>query len=99
LSGIFFLRDRFVTHALRRALRAWLAASVLAACTPTPSKPPASQVNLGGFPPTFRDGYNDGCRSAQGGSTRRDDKRYAEDRQYAAGWRDGFDICKREKGS
>ena len=36
-----------MAHALRRALGAWLAASVLAACTPTPSKPPASQVNLG----------------------------------------------------
>jgi hypothetical protein len=79
-------------------LGALLAAAALAGCAPSPSKPPESQMNLAGFPPAFRDGYNDGCRSAQAWSTRRDDKRYAEDRQYAAGWRDGYDICKRKKG-
>ena len=84
-------------HRVARWVAAALAAAVVAACTPTPSKAPESQVNLAGFPPAFRDGYNEGCRSAQSGSSRRDDKRYAEDRQYAAGWRDGFDMCKRKK--
>jgi hypothetical protein len=75
-----------------------IAAAAMVSCTPPASKPPESKVNLTGFPPAFRDGYNDGCRSAQASSTRRDDKRYAEDRQYASGWRDGFDMCKRKKG-
>jgi hypothetical protein len=69
----------------------------LAACTAPGSKPPESHVNLTGFPPAFRDGYNDGCRSAQSLFTQRDDKRFASDRQYAAGWRDGNDMCKRKK--
>jgi hypothetical protein len=71
--------------------------ALILGCSPAPSKPPESTVNLAGFPPGFRDGYGDGCRSAQAKTTRRDEKRYGEDRQYAAGWRDGFDICKRKK--
>jgi hypothetical protein len=69
-----------------------LVTALMAACAP--SKPPESKVNLAGFPPAFRDGYNAGCKSAQSGWNRRDDKRYAADRQYAAGWRDGYDMCK-----
>jgi hypothetical protein len=72
-----------------------MAAVLAAACTGNSSKPPSSSVNLAGFPPAFRDGYNDGCRSATG-TSRRDDKRFAQDRQYASGWRDGFDMCKRK---
>jgi hypothetical protein len=83
---------------MRNRWRAAALSAVLAAgCSPTPSKAPASSVNLAGFPPAFQDGYNDGCRSARGPS-RRDDKRFADDRQYASGWRDGFDMCKRKKG-
>ena len=68
-----------------------IAAALVAACAP--SKPPPPAVNLTGFPPAFRDGYAAGCDSARRGIARRDDKRYAQDRQYAAGWRDGMDVC------
>jgi hypothetical protein len=67
----------------------------LPACSPTASRAPAPAVNLAGFPPAFKDGYADGCQSARS-ARRRDEQRFAEDRQYAAGWRDGFDVCKRE---
>lgn len=76
-----------------RGTAPWMlaAAVVLAACAPREPPPPA--VNLTGFPPAFRDGYVAGCESARRGITRRDEKRYAQDRQYAAGWRDGLDVC------
>lgn len=68
----------------------------LAGCSPTSPHTTTPSVNLAGFPPAFREGYADGCDSAKVFIERRDDKRYAEDRQYAAGWRDGFDICRRK---
>jgi hypothetical protein len=64
---------------------------LLAACAP--AQPPPPTVNLTGFPPAFQDGYAAGCESARRGVTRRDEMRYAQDRQYAAGWRDGQDLC------
>lgn len=53
-------------------------------------------VNLSGFPPAFRDGYADGCNSAKMllGS-KKDEPRFKSDAQYAQGWRDGYDICKK----
>jgi hypothetical protein len=71
-----------------------LATALLVACA-TP-KPPPPKVNLAGFPPAFRDGYADGCQSAKPYSAKhRDDARFARDTQYAAGWRDGYDICRK----
>jgi len=62
----------------------------------TPAKSPPPAVNLAGFPPAFKDGYNDGCQSVNAhAGTHRDEKRFASDRQYASGWRDGFDACSR----
>jgi hypothetical protein len=78
-------------------------ASVLAACAQAPlsqnrsSAPIASagaNANLSGFPPEFRQGYADGCASAKGPRVR-DEARNREQPQYASGWRDGFDICRR----
>jgi hypothetical protein len=97
LSGIFFEPFAMSKPIARLSSLAAVCIMAIAGCTPAPSKPPESTLNLAGFPPAFRDGYGDGCRSAQAGSTKRDAKRYEEDRQYAAGWRDGFDICKRKK--
>ena len=52
------------------------------------------QVNLAGYPPPFREGYLDGCNSArQNTQSIRDNERYKSDSMYAAGWRDGYDIC------
>lgn len=59
-----------------------------------PKSAPAAQLNLSGYPPAFRDGYNDGCASVRG-ATRRDAKRMKDDSQYASGWQDGYSICKR----
>ena len=55
-----------------------------------------AKVNLGGYPPAFRAGYADGCDSAKRlvGSTR-DEARFKSDPMYATGWRDGYDICKK----
>jgi hypothetical protein len=80
---------------VRRSRLPWRLAvlAVLATAGCAPSKPPPPQVNLTGFPPAFRDGYAAGCDSARRGTTQRDEKRFAQDRQYAAGWRDGLDAC------
>ena len=65
------------------------------ACAP---RPPAPNVNLGGYPPAFREGYLDGCKSARSTlSTLRDEARFKADSMYASGWSDGHDICTRRK--
>lgn len=70
-----------------------IALHALAGCAaPATSEKPG--VNLSGFPPEFREGYSDGCNSARSLVTRKDDKRMKSDPQYAAGWRDGYDMCK-----
>ncbi len=86
MSGIFLFWP------VRHALTALLLLVVTASCAPP--KPVAAPVNLSGFPPAFRDGYGDGCASA-GGRLHQDAKRYESDRQYASGWRDGLDACRR----
>jgi len=76
-----------------------LATACLAACsapplsspTVTPARP---NVNLSGYPPEFRQGYADGCNSVSARMVR-DEMRMKGDIQYAAGWRDGNDICKK----
>lgn len=62
--------------------------------SPGPSSPPRANVNLSGYPLEFKQGYADGCASA-GGRTVRNETRMKGDSQYALGWRDGHDICKR----
>jgi hypothetical protein len=74
-----------------------IAATLMAACAAP--KPPPPKMNLAGFPPAFRDGYADGCQSARpGASKRRDEARFTQDAQYASGWRDGYDICRKRPG-
>jgi hypothetical protein len=81
-----------------RTIAALILASVLVGACASP-KPPPPKVNLAGFPPAFRDGYADGCQSAKpGAAQRRDEGRFAHDRQYAMGWRDGYDICRKHPG-
>jgi hypothetical protein len=53
-----------------------------------------SEVNLSGYPREFKQGHADGCASSRGPLTR-NDQRFNSDAQYASGWRDGFDICRR----
>jgi len=79
---------------LARSTLLGLVLSTLLAGACAASKPPPPKVNLVGFPPAFQDGYADGCQSAKPLSPkRRDETRYLRDAQYAAGWRDGYDIC------
>ena len=79
-----------------------MVAMLIAGCaaTTSTSKPAPKpkidepQVNLAGYPPPFREGYLDGCNSArQNTQSIRDEERYKNDSMYAAGWRDGYDIC------
>ena len=81
-----------------------LATALAAGCASQPAPPtqpapaPKPSVNLSGFPPEFRQGYGDGCVSAQPNTARaRDEERYKSDANYAQGWRDGYDICRRRK--
>lgn len=58
----------------------------------------APNVNLAGYPPVFRAGYVDGCNSARRpGNPTKDEERFKNESQYAAGWRDGYDICLKKK--
>lgn len=68
----------------------------LAGCaSPDPDKP---NVNLGGYPPEFRQGYADGCASAQPLTRRtRDEARFKADANYAQGWADGYAICGKKR--
>jgi hypothetical protein len=72
-----------------------LAAALVCACA-APKKEP--NINLGGYPPEFRIGYLDGCHSARHAvGQKKDEARFKREPQYAAGWRDGYDICKKSK--
>jgi hypothetical protein len=69
---------------------------------PAPDSAPARvqkpTVNLAGYPPEFKQGYTDGCASAQPNAARtRNEQRFKADVQYAQGWRDGYDICQKRK--
>jgi hypothetical protein len=74
-----------------------LALSAMAIGCTTPEKKEPN-VNLAGYPPAFRAGYLDGCNSARRpSSAKKDEERFKQESQYAAGWRDGYDICSRQK--
>lgn len=68
----------------------------LASSCGTPEKK-APNVNLAGYPPVFRAGYVDGCNSATRYGAKKDEERFKREPQYAAGWRDGYDICSKKK--
>lgn len=80
------------------SFRQWalLALLTLASSCGTPEKK-APNVNLAGYPPVFRAGYVDGCNSATRSSPKKDEERFKREPQYAAGWRDGYDICSNKK--
>ena len=64
----------------------------------TPAPAPPAKVNLSGYPPEFKQGYADGCASAQPNAARkRDATRFKSDANYLQGWRDGYDICEKRK--
>lgn len=72
-----------------------LSLALLCACAGQKKEP---NVNLGGYPPEFRAGYVDGCESAKRTvGQKKDEQRFKSNPQYATGWRDGFDICSKQK--
>lgn len=82
-----------------RNLPALLILIAAAGCATQPQPPApaaAPAVNLSGYPPAFRQGYTDGCASVNA-ARQRDEARYKSDANYAQGWRDGYDICRRRK--
>ena len=58
-------------------------------------EPPPPNVNLGGFPLEYRQGYADGCASANG-AERKDPSRFAADGNYRTGWQDGLALCRKK---
>lgn len=79
-----------------RLIPAILALALAAGCTSQPAPAPQPEVNLSGYPSAFRDGYADGCASVNA-ARQRDEARFMSDANYAQGWRDGYDICRRRK--
>jgi hypothetical protein len=69
---------------------------ILIAAAGCATPPPEPAVNLSGYPPAFRDGYADGCASVNA-ARKRDEARFQSEANYAQGWRDGYDICRRRK--
>ncbi|HXX84953.1 MAG TPA: hypothetical protein VEN29_13345, partial [Casimicrobiaceae bacterium] len=61
---------------------------------PTTSSNPPANVNLQGFPLSYRQGYADGCASI-GAVEHKDAARFKNDGQYRTGWQDGFALCKK----
>lgn len=56
----------------------------------------AQNINLSGFPPEYRAGYDDGCSSAKFVLIpKKDTDRFKTDKLYAQGWKDGNDLCKK----
>ena len=92
------------TVALLRAGCAVALIALVAACAtqapapvaplPANREPPPPNVNLSGFPLPYRQGYADGCASAQG-PERKDAARFGEDPNYRTGWQDGVTLCKK----
>jgi hypothetical protein len=98
------MRKLLITGLVATALVAGCASEPTTTTTPPPPAPAQPRaptaaspgVNLSGYPPGFRVGYADGCSSVNA-AMKRDDARFKTDSDYAQGWRDGNDICKRRK--
>jgi hypothetical protein len=80
-----------------RMLACLLVGTVLASCASSNPAYRPQNINLSGYPPAYRAGYQDGCDTARlliG--LRKDAERFKTDSQYASGWRDGYDLCRRK---
>jgi len=69
-----------------------------AGCAVQPEPAPRPAANLSGYSAEFRQGHGDGCASAKSDAARvRDEKSMKADANYAQGWHDGYDFCRRQK--
>jgi hypothetical protein len=84
-----------ITPFLRQTLATAAAVLAVSGCAGTELAPP--EVNLSGYPGEFKQGYADGCDSARGWRTRKDEARYGEDVDYMMGWNDGYSVCGRRR--
>jgi len=73
-----------------------LLAILLAGCGATSGGGPG-QVNQSGFSTSFKQGYAEGCESADSRNRRRDESRYKTEADYMMGWNDGFSVCQRRR--
>jgi hypothetical protein len=85
---------QLVVMALATALMVGCASQPAPTRQPVPASKPS--VNLSGYPLEFRQGYTDGCASVNA-ARKRDEARFKADANYAQGWRDGYDICRRRQ--
>lgn len=69
--------------------------ALLAGCGAMAPERKAGPVNLSGYSSTFKQGYADGCESADARAQRRDEGRYKADADYMMGWNDGYSVCRR----
>jgi hypothetical protein len=68
------------------------------AAVPAPAQPaalPPPPVNLQGFPPSYQQGFADGCATGRG-AEKKDPTRYSADGNYRIGWVDGLAQCRRK---
>jgi hypothetical protein len=73
-------------------------AALLAGCGVfAPEHKPEQRINLSGYSPSFKQGYSDGCDSANSRGQRRDESRYKTEADYMMGWNDGFSVCQRRR--
>jgi hypothetical protein len=93
---------------MREAALCVVAALALQACAMLPSFTAPGDVsqtplpastrpayNLSGYPPSFKEGYIDGCETAKGSAYgKKDPQRFGSDNQYRMGWSDGVDLCR-----
>lgn len=77
------------------SVAAFLAAVLLTACA-GPQSPAVRPVNQAGYSAAFKQGYADGCDSAQS-NLRQDRQRYQNDADYMMGWNDGKGMCSKRK--
>lgn len=80
-----------------RKLQALILLLLLASCAQ--HRLEQERNNLAGYPEPYKDGYVEGCNSgtkAAGNpyyAFKKDVMRFADDKLYAQGWTDGFNVC------
>jgi hypothetical protein len=75
---------------MKKSLAMLCASIAVAGCGSNDYRPPDAPSDR---PPAYRDGYADGCGSAQENAKYKKDLQRMKDSLYANGWYDGFEEC------